>query len=383
MPSTWKTLFAVTAALLGGVCVAVAAIYPAWGTDDANERLHVRVAAAQVGGAISPFELSPMDIATIRPAALVERLHVTGEVKPSRQAVLRARTGGRIVHSDIREGQAVRAGDTLLRLASEDLQAALKQTQADRQAAMADMLLAMQSLNRLEQLVGKGVASHEALDKARSDVAAGKARLDSLAARIEMEQTALQDAQILAPFDGIISKIMVNQGTQVAPDAELLTVVDVADMEARLLIPTQAVSRVAAGQIVELEIDGFEDQLIRGEVARISPVVDDGSRSVAVHIRLPGDGYRFKGGMFAHGAILVRQAEDGIVVPIASLRRDENEVYVLRILDGLLVRQPVTIVAEWEDGLAEVSGLAPGDTIVQTPLSELRPGLPVTVAKVG
>jgi RND family efflux transporter MFP subunit len=276
----------------------------------------------------------------------------------------------------------VRAGDVLVRLAPEDLQAALKEKEAGREGAMAEMVLAMQSLNRIEQLVSRRVASQEQLDKARSEVAARKARLDGLDAQVEVGQKALQDTQIIAPFDGIVSKVMVNQGTQVAPDAELLTLVDVADMEARVLISTQDVSRVAAGQFVELQIDGFENQVIRGEVARISPVVDEGSRAVAIHIRLPDDG-RFKGGMFIHGSVLVRQAEDAIAVPVAALRRDQQEVYVLKLLDGVLVRQPVTILSQWEDEMAEVSGLAPGDMIVRSPLSELRPGLPVIVAQVG
>lgn len=382
MSARSKKLFAVTATLLGGSCLAVALINPARGTDDVNERLQ-KIVAAQVRGATSSFELSPMDMATIRPAALVERLRVTGEVSPSRHAVLRARTGGRIVHADIREGQTVRAGDVLVRLAPEDLQAALKEKEAGREGAMAEMVLAMQSLNRIEQLVSRRVASQEQLDKARSEVAARKARLDGLDAQVEVGQKALQDTQIIAPFDGIVSKVMVNQGTQVAPDAELLTLVDVADMEARVLISTQDVSRVAAGQFVELQIHGFKNQPIKGEVARISPVVDEGSRSVAIHIRLPDDGYRFKGGMFIHGSVLVRQAEDAIAVPVAALRRDQQEVYVLKLLDGVLVRQPVTIISQWEDEMAEVSGLAPGDMIVRSPLSELRPGLPVIVAQVG
>jgi membrane fusion protein (multidrug efflux system) len=59
----------------------IALIDPARGTSDVNERLQKAVLAAHVRGATSAFELSPMEIAKIQPAVLVERLRVTGEVR--------------------------------------------------------------------------------------------------------------------------------------------------------------------------------------------------------------------------------------------------------------------------------------------------------------
>lgn len=382
MASQRKKIFIIAAALFGSVYCSVALIGPARGTSGPNERLQKVVVAAHIRGTPSSFELSAMEVAEIQPAALVERLRVTGELRPSRLVELRAISGGRVTHSSIREGQSVRAGEVLIGFESADLQAALKQKEADQEGAMAEMILAMQSLNRIERLSSKHITSQEQLDKARSEVAARKARLDSLAAYVEIARTALQNAEILAPFDGVISKLSVNQGAQIAADAELLTLVDVSDMEARVLISTQEVTRVAEGQVVELQVDGVQNQVIRGKVARISPVADDGSRSVAVHIRLSGNGYHFKGGMFVHGSILVRQTEDAIAIPVASFRGDDKDAHVLKLVDGILIRQPVSIISRWDDNqMAEVSGLAPGDMIVRAPLAELQPGLVVTVAK--
>ncbi|NKN38973.1 efflux RND transporter periplasmic adaptor subunit [Agrobacterium sp. a22-2] len=384
MAFQWKRIFTITAALLGAFYLSVELIDPARGTSDVNERLQKVVVAAHVRAATSPFELSPMEVATIQPAAFVERLRVTGELRPSRLVELRAIRGGRITRSNIREGQRVRAGDVLIAFESNDLQAGLNQKEADQEGAMAEMVLAMQSLNRIEQLASKRVASQEQLDKARSEVAGRKVRLDSQAAQVEIGRTALQDAEILAPFDGVVSKLLVHQGAQIPADAELLTLVDVSDMEARVLISTQEISRVAVGQVVELQVDGLQNQAIKGEVARISPVADDGSRSVAVHVRLPDEGYNFKGGMFVQGSILVRQTEGAITVPVASLLGDKKDAYVLKLTDGVLLRQPVTIISRWDDGqVAEVSGLSAGDLIVRTPHAELRSGVAVTVAEVG
>lgn len=384
MATRWTKALALTGTVLGGAYLVSVMINPASGKGDTNERLKGIVRSVAAHDTRLSLELSPVEIARVQPTNLVERLRVSGELRPINEAILRARNGGRILQIDFREGQAVRAGDVLAKFETDDLRSVLQQRQADREGAMAEMLLAMQSLNRMEQLTGKNVTSQEQLDKAKSEAASAKARLDSLAAQVEIARTALRDAEVLAPFDGIVSKLSVNQGARVGADVELLTVVDISVMEARVMVSTRDVSRVAAGQPVELAIDGFGEQVIQGEVSRISPAADDGSRFVAVYVRLANDDGRLRGGMFATGSILVRGDRDAIVVPIASLRKDDEGDYVLKLVAGVLVRQPVTVISKWrEDENAHISGLTPGDTIVTAPLPEFQPNLAFTMTKAG
>ena len=384
MAARWTKTLALTGTIFSGAYLVSVMINPASGKGDTNERLKRIVQAVAVRDTTQSIELSPLEIAKVKPADRIERLRVSGELRAINQATLRARNGGRILQLDFLEGQAVKAGEALAKFETEDLRSVLQQRQADREGAMAEMLLAMQSLNRMEQLTGKNLTSQEQLDKARGEVASAKARLDSLAAQVEIARTALRDAEVLAPFDGIVSKLSVNQGARVGSDAELLTVVDISVMEARLMVSTRDVSRVAAGQPVELAIDGLEEQVVQGEVFRISPAADDGSRFVAVYVRLANDDGRLRGGMFATGSILVRRDRDAIVVPIASLRKDDEGDYVLKLVAGVLVRQPVTVISRWrEDEYAHISGLTPGDTIVTAPLPEFQPDLAVTMTKAG
>ena len=384
MAARWTKTLALTGTIFSGAYLVSVMINPASRKGDTNERLKRIVQAVAVRDTTQSIELSPLEIAKVKPADRIERLRVSGELRAINQATLRARNGGRILQLDFLEGQAVKAGEVLAKFETEDLRSVLQQRQADREGAMAEMLLAMQSLNRMEQLTGKNLTSQEQLDKARGEGASAKGRLDSLAAQVEIARTALRDAEVLAPFDGIVSKLSVNQGARVGSDAELLTVVDISVMEARLMVSTRDVSRVAAGQPVELAIDGFEEQVVQGEVFRISPAADDGSRFVAVYVRLANDDGRLRGGMFATGSILVRRDRDAIVVPIASLRKDDEGDYVLKLVAGVLVRQPVTVISRWrEDEYAHISGLTPGDTIVTAPLPEFQPDLAVTMTKAG
>lgn len=385
MALKWAMRLTKAGMLLGGVYLAVVFIDPARGTVDANERVKEVVEAVAANQRDKPLELASSEIADIRPTSVVERLRVSGDLEPINRAVLHAKDGGRIIEVRAVAGQAVKAGDVLARFETDDLQSFLKQREGDRDVAVAEMLLAMQSLNRIEQLADKNIASQEQLDKARSEVAASTARQKSLSAQADIARTALREAEVLAPFDGVVSSRAINQGSRVGAGAELFTIVDTSIMEAKVLVSTRDVHRVAIAQRAELHIDGLDGQTVVGRVDRISPVADQGTRFIPVYIRLSNGGARLRGGSFATGTILVRQNEDAIVIPAISLRKDETGDYVLKLKKGRLVRQPVTVgLGSGGSNSLEISeGLAYGDTIVTVPLPELRPDVTVTIPKAG
>ena len=135
----------------------------------------------------------------------------------------------------------------------------------------------------------------------------------------------------------------------------------------------------------ELEIDGVSGQTVPSTVERISPVAEDGTRFVAVYLRLVNHDGRLWGGMFASGSILVREKNDALVVPAIALRKDETGYHVLKVLDGHLRRQTVALGSRWNDGsLIEVAaGLKDGETILTAPLPELQPDMAVTIDRAG
>jgi membrane fusion protein (multidrug efflux system) len=385
MAFKWTMRLTKAGMFLGGCYLAVVYIDPARGTVDANERVKNVVEAAAASQVHKPFELTPSEMAKIQPTLMMEQLRVSGELEPANRAVLRAKDGGKIIEIRASEGQPVKAGEVLVRFDTDDLQSILKQREGDRDVAKAQMHLAMQSLNRIEQLVDKNIAPKEQLDKARSEVAVATARLQSLSAQTDIARTALRDAEVLAPFDGIVSNRAAHQGSRVSADAELMTIVDANVLEAKVLVSTRDVPRVAVGQTVELQIEGIDGQSVIGRLARIAPVADGGTRFVPAYVQLSNLDGRLRGGMFASGSIVVRQNQDAIVIPAISVRKDEMGDYVFKLKNGHLIRQPVTVASTWNGGdTLEISeGLADGDAIVTVPLPELQPNLAVTFSKAG
>ena len=385
MAFKWTVRIAKAGMLLGGCTLVFMYLDPTRGTVDANERVKNIVASVSAPPSNRPFELAQTEVTNVEPVSMAERLRVTGELQPVSRVVVRAKSGGKVLDLAVREGERVRAGDVILRFETNDLQSTLLQRESDRNAAEAELTLAMQALNRIEQLDAKNVTSKEQLEKARRDVAANTSKVQSLSAQVDIARVALRDADVTAPFDGVVASRVVEAGSRVSADAELLTIVDTSILEAKVLVSTRDVARVAAGQTAEIQIDGVECQRIEGTVARINPVADSGTRFVPVYLRLPNRDGRLWGGMFASGSILVREKSDALVVPAISLRKDETGDYVLKLHNGHLQRQPVTVGPTWSNGsLIEIAdGLVDGDTIVTVPLPELRPDVAVTLDRAG
>lgn len=329
-----------------------------------------------------PRELAEVEVTRVEPRAMSERLRVSGELRAVNRAVVKARVSGNVLAVNARPGEAVKAGDVLVRFETDDLQSALVQQDSNLDAARAQLVLAEQTLAKTEELAGRGFATRAALEKAQSDVTAARASVQGLSAQTDTARTALRNAELLAPFDGIVAGRSIEPGETANANAELMTVVDISVLEAEVLVSTRDITRLAVGQAAELQIDGLEGLTIIGTVDRINPVANEGSRFVPVFIRLDNTDGRLWGGMFATGSILVRQDDGVLAVPETALRTDGEGTYLLKLEAGRLVRQPVEPGPRWDGGrLVQIdAGIAAGDTVLSAPLPELLPDTPVRMS---
>ncbi|RWR05021.1 efflux RND transporter periplasmic adaptor subunit [Paenirhodobacter populi] len=346
-------------------------------SDGATQGLDTTAGAqATVPQAQPVMQLLPREVLRVAPGTIVERLTVSGEVQPVQRVILRARSAGVVVELGVREGEAVKAGDLLVRFDTEDLAATLALRQSEIDATEAQHLFARQALDRIERLAERTIATQEQLDQARREAAVLQAQLDGLRAQAGIARAALRDAEIRAPFDGVVANRNVDIGERASAEAELMTLVDPTRLEARVLIATRDVPRIAPGQTAELRIDGLEGETIEGSVLRINPVANDGSRFISVHIGLDDPDGRLRGGMFATGTILVEERADVLSLPATALREDGDGAYVLRLAEGQIERRSVVTGAAWSGGRIEIrDGIASGDMILISPLPGLGEGV--------
>ncbi|HBU30543.1 MAG: efflux transporter periplasmic adaptor subunit [Thiobacillus sp. GWE1_62_9] len=133
---------------------------------------------------------------------------------------LTTRVSGVVVDVLVKPGQRVKKGAVLLRLDRTVLQARLDEAIAEQARAQADEADAKRELERSQELFDRTVSSTSELEAATLRHVRAQAALSGANARRVIAQKNLQDAELKAPFDGVVSAIPGRPGTVVAADCQ-------------------------------------------------------------------------------------------------------------------------------------------------------------------
>lgn len=327
------------------------------------------------------LELLDIEVHTIAPRTLKEKVRFTGSTQPVDQTVVKSRVAARLAEVLVREGDRVTQGQILARFEITELQARLNEKMSNLEAARAESRWAEKDHSDKAQLYEQRAGSRAAFEQARSVAEAKKSMVAVAVAQVDVAKENLNNAVVVAPFAGIIGERFANQGESIAVDGKLLSLLDTTRVEVAAQVPGADVVPLRIGQPALVVVEGFGERLFAAKVTRISPTTQAGSRSVPVFVEISERDDALRGGLFGTGEVTVAEARGVIAIPAGGVRQDDGGDHVLAIRDGRLVRQPVTQGRRWARGdFIEVAGIDAGERIVVAPLPGLKPGQAVTVA---
>jgi multidrug efflux system membrane fusion protein len=322
-----------------------------------------------------PLELIPAEVHVIKPRGLVDTVRFTGTTQPIDQTIVKSRVAGRLAEVLVREGDRVTAGQVLARFETTELQARVNERQSALEAARADARWTARDRSDKETLANRNIVSQSAADQARA-TAENRASMVAVAeAQLEVAKKNLADAEVRAPFDGVVGERIANQGESLPIDGKILALLDTSHVEIAAQMPAADVVRMKVGQTARVTLEGFGDREFDGKITRISPTTQAGSRSIPVYVEIVDRHEALRGGLFGTGTVTVMEKSHALAVPASAMRKDDQGDFVLVIENGVLVRKPVGAVRTWSRGeLVEVKGLDSGMTVVSAPLPGLRAG---------
>ena len=329
-----------------------------------------------------PLELIPPEIHTIKPRGLVDVVRFTGTTQPIDQTVVKSRVSGRLAEVLVREGDRVTEGQVLARFETTELQAKLNERQSALEAARADARWTARDRSDKETLANRNIVSQSAADQARA-TAENRASMVAVAeAQLDVARKNLADAEVKAPFDGVVGERIANQGESLPIDGKILALLDTSHVEIAAQMPAADVIRMKVGQTAQVSLEGFGDRVFSGKITRISPTTQPGSRSIPVYVEITDRHEALRGGLFGTGTVTVQEKGHALAVPASAMRKDDQGDYVLVVENGTLVRKPVGAVRTWSRGeLVEVKGLESGMTVVSAPLPGLHAGQKVKIVE--
>jgi RND family efflux transporter MFP subunit len=302
---------------------------------------------------------------------------VSGALKATQSAVVKARVAGELQELSVREGDRVQAGQVIARIEPSEYQARVRQAQQQADSAKAQVDIAQRQFDNNQALVNQGFISQTALLNSQASLNGAKATHAAALAALDLADKSLADATLRSPLTGVVAQRLAQPGERVAIEARLVEVINLSQLEMEAALTAEDASRVRVGMTAQLQVEGVA-QPVPAKVLRINPSAQTGSRSVLVYLGIQGrEGLRQ--GLFAQGS-LGTQSLQVLAVPVSSVRTDKPQPYVQVVQDGKLVHITVR-TAERSEGeqqsLVAVTGVAEGAQVLSGSVGAVREGVQV------
>lgn len=296
-----------------------------------------------------------VETAVVKEINLIETVSATGKIQPEIEVKISSEVSGEIIELPIKEGQAIKKGDLLVRINPDLYESSVSRTAASLSTAKAGLSQsdaqlkeAKANFERNKRLFEKGVISKSEWDKITSayEVAvAGKQSayygVASANASVTEAKDNLNRTTIYAPVDGTISKLDAELGervvgTQQMAGTEILRVANLNNMEVEVDVNENDIVKIEIGDAANIEVDAYLKRQFKGTVTSISnsassDLTADQVTNFKVKVRILKESYEdmvqgkpanyspFRPGMTATVDIITENKTNILAVPISSV----------------------------------------------------------------
>lgn len=312
-----------------------------------------------------------------------QTISATGTMAAKRSSNIGALTEGVIEKVYVRVGDRVKAGDPLFQTRPATYERLVREAEAAVKLADAQVLQAQRNFNRATDLASSNAGSKAKREDAETQLKIAEATRDQSVAALETAKQNLDDTTVKAPFDGVVTDRMVDEGVyltnrfSMGAQSAVIQLMEANVVAAILRVPESALERLRLGLRGRLFISGSKEPL-DSEIIILNDKVDFQSRTAEFRMAVLNADYRIKPGQFVRAEV----DTDPITVlamPRAALRGSPSERYVFVSVEGRAERRPVTVVDLDLETVAVVQGLAAGDVVIDGAAPGIVEGAPVTV----
>ncbi len=321
------------------------------------------------------LEFTPAEVVQPLQAAMPEDILFSGPLMAPRTAVVRAKAAGTMLSLAVAEGSRVQSGQVLGVIDVSDLQSRVAERNAGVESAQARLAEAERIHNSNQDLARQQFISSNALESSKATLESARAQLKSTQAQLATASLGLREARLTAPISGVVGKRNVLPGEKVSAEQELLTVVDLQQLELGGVVGTHQVAKLQAGQTVAVQVEG-QLEPVTGRIDRISPAAVAGTRGIQVVVVLPNPKEVFRAGQYASANVSLPDATQRLTVPLSAVGQASGQDYVWTLEKGVLVRRIViTGRKQVTQGRVEiVQGLPAGVPVLAARFDNLKEG---------
>jgi HlyD family secretion protein len=298
-------------------------------------------------------EVAPMyQLAQVTERDIIVSVDAPGTVEPIRTVEVRSKASGEIFDMPVEVGDAVTAGQLLVRVDPRVPQATLRQANADLALAQAQLDNAESQLRRSEELYATQAITEQEYETAKLAVASARAQIVSAERSLENAKIAAEDTEIRAPLNGVIIQKLVEEGTVITSATQgvsggtiLLQMANLDTVQVRAMVDETDIGKIKPGLEVTITVDAYKTRPFGGRVLKIEPQssVAQNVTMFPVLVRIPNSDGLLKPGMNVEVEFHVGARDGVLAIPNAALRTNDDVASAAQVLgmDPEVVQQQI------------------------------------------
>ncbi|TLU83618.1 MAG: efflux RND transporter periplasmic adaptor subunit [Chlorobium sp.] len=307
----------------------------------------------------------PVSVARVSQAAVRDSFSIVGTVEAFREADIFSESSGLVRKVSAEPGEHKIAGEALLILDNELATSRQKKADAHYRQAKRDV-------DRYRNLYNEGAVALSAYETVQ--LQRDEAEAEYIAAVRKQS-----DTKVKAPFSGVITSRLVEQGELVHEGMKVAHIVDMSRVKVIIFVPEREMKRFSEGTVLMVTSDLYPGESFSGKVISVSEK-SGRDHTFRVEVMMQNIGKAsFRSGMFARVLSSVEGSRQAILVPRVALVSGIKKPELFLVRHGQALLTPFIAGIEQQKHLEVLSGLAPGDSVVISGQNELYNGAAVIV----
>jgi len=309
-------------------------------------------------------ETVPVTVLVVQPMMMAETVYAPCRLEAGYEAVVSVPVPGVVECVLVSPGDTVAAGQSLIELRTDDLQRGMiSDAAAVLSVARASAEYAGSNLRRAQELLESGAVSVEEYQRIETEARASEATLTQASSVYGASLNAAESGLVLAPFDGVVGRVIVTEGNPAA--GPLLSIFSSDVLRAELLVSPRHIHKLKTGLPAVFTTDHFPGEVFPGRVVSVSETVDAVSGLVALSVQFSDTTGALVPGLSGMAVVSLDTKENALVLPGNVMTPLEENIWEVAVVRNNTVSiQRVTSGIRNGNRYEITEGLQPGDSVI-------------------
>jgi len=206
----------------------------------------------------------------------------------------------------------------------------------------------------------------------------------------DVEGVRFEPAEVASPVEGIVGRVYLDRGARVNPPepspsmgTALVRIVNMDTVKVVVNVIEKDLSKIKKRQPAKIKVGAYPEKEFNGRITLVSPTVNPMTRTASVEITIPNPRHQLRPGMFAEAKIIIRKADDAILIPVYAVLEKSDTKKVLTVVDGKAIPKLIELGVDQGDLVEVKDGLEVGDTLIVAGHHKISSGDPVRILEGG